>query len=414
MKKSLAVVTSAALVVTTPAALASDFLEGVVGGVIGGAIVTGIQNNQNKQRAQQPKRTAQPTVSSAQRQENKKVQTSLNYFGFDVGTADGVFGRKTRTGMSEYQAYMGFPIDGRLDEFEKQTLLSSYDRAVAGGTLTVQQVAGLPDGTRGLLKLYQTPGAQDGVIVDAAGSIEVVNKEENRETGLPTFGKALAVNSMQSHCDKVTLRVSQSGGYTTLSTMTNPAEALDEQFCVARLHAMTDAEAIVDSIKDFTEEQMLDECQGLVSEFKIQRTSLSVKDMEVVLADTKDMVLQSGQSPSQLTGVGQVCMGLGYKADDPDLVVSSALMLTAVGNTPYAEVLGHHLQAGFGASQRSDLAAQWYVTAVDALNSGQNAVFAPTEPQRTALLSDAANKLAAGNADSATSGVFQVPSFSTD
>ncbi len=392
---------------------ANDFLSGFVGGVIGGAIVGAAQNNSRSRQATQQRTTRQYTgVPSAQRQENRKVQTALNYFGFDVGTADGVFGQKTRAGISSYQAYMGYPVDGTLDDFEKQALLSSYDRALAGGSATVQQVASLDDGARGLLKIYTQPAATTPAV--ASDDDTVLAAAEDTSSSIPVFGEALAVSSMDAHCDAVTLRVAQTGGYTTLSTMTEPTTALDEQFCVARLHAMTDAEAMVANVKQFTEAEMLDQCMGLIDQFKVHTTSLSFKDMEVVMADAKDMIINSGQTPAQLTGVGQICMGLGYKADDSDLVVASALMLTAVGNTPYAEVLGHHLQAGFGTSQRSDLAAQWYVTAVDALNSGQKAVFAPNEPGRTALLSSAAGQLVAAESDTAASGVFQVPTFNAD
>ncbi len=355
------------------------------------------------------------------------MQSALNYFGFEVGAPDGRFGPKTRSGMANYQAYMGYPVDGTINEFEKQTLLTSYDRAIAGGALTVQQVASLPEGPRGLLKVYQQPAAlapapvAPSVVPPAPAPVEVVADNsgtisvEKKESGLlPSFGGALAVGSMRSHCDKVTLRVSEAGGYTTLSTMTDPAVALDEQFCIARLHAITVAEALVEDIDGMSEDQMLAECQGLVPAFQKQVASLSFSDVEVVMSDTKAVVVSSGQSPAQLRGIGQVCMGLGYKTDNADLVVSSALMLTGSGNTPYAEVLGHHLNSGFGASERSDLAAQWYVTAVDALNSGQNAVFSANDPERTALLSDAANRLVAGNSESASSGVFQVPSFNTD
>ena len=43
-----------------------------------------------------------------------------------------------------------------------------------------------------------------------------------------------------------------------------------------------------------------------------------------------------------------------------DVAIGSALLLTALGEQVYAELLGHHLMQGFGAAQRVDLAEDWY------------------------------------------------------
>ncbi len=48
--------------------------------------------------------------------------------------------------------------------------------------------------------------------------------------------------------------------------------------------------------------------------------------------------------------------------------------------------MGHHLSQGFGASTRSDLAEVWYASALDALDAGSPAVFAPGQPERNTLI----------------------------
>ncbi|NND20144.1 MAG: peptidoglycan-binding protein, partial [Silicimonas sp.] len=109
---------------------------GIIGGVIGGAIV----NERNKKRVVTRKVYRQP-VYSAQREENRQVQTSLNYFGFPAGSPDGVLGRNSRSAISQYQAHLGYPVTGYLTDYEKSFLLSSHNRAVAGGPVTHQQIA---------------------------------------------------------------------------------------------------------------------------------------------------------------------------------------------------------------------------------------------------------------------------------
>jgi peptidoglycan hydrolase-like protein with peptidoglycan-binding domain len=45
----------------------------------------------------------------------KKAQQSLNDKGFDVGTADGVIGRRTREGIRGFQKQQNMAVTGRLD-----------------------------------------------------------------------------------------------------------------------------------------------------------------------------------------------------------------------------------------------------------------------------------------------------------
>jgi peptidoglycan hydrolase-like protein with peptidoglycan-binding domain len=54
-----------------------------------------------------------------------RLQMALNHEGFDVGTPDGVLGRKTRSALRQYQkahglAADGFPTAALLDGLEKQ------------------------------------------------------------------------------------------------------------------------------------------------------------------------------------------------------------------------------------------------------------------------------------------------------
>ncbi|WP_299283328.1 peptidoglycan-binding domain-containing protein [uncultured Tateyamaria sp.] len=197
----LNIVTSAALAASlalVPATQASadrkDFIAGAILGGIGGAI---IQNEVRKKRVQQaqqqrlrartvapktyaartysaqprtytPKKTYRPSIPATQ--EGRDIQSSLNYFGFDAGSVDGRIGPATRTAVSDYQRYMGYPATGKLTSFQQHLLTTSYLRAEAGGSRTLQQIAGLPEGTRGLLKLYREDLASGGQQRDQFGT----------------------------------------------------------------------------------------------------------------------------------------------------------------------------------------------------------------------------------------------------
>ena len=155
-----------AVLATAVAAIPADRVEADAGDFVAGAIIGGIIGAKaKKQRRTTTKRvykqkTYRPSIPSTQ--EGRNIQASLNYFGFNAGSVDGQLGRKSRDAISRYQAYLGYPVTGQLSAFEQNLLISSYNRAQAGGYAVQQQVATNPDGTRGLLKTYRAEMAGHG------------------------------------------------------------------------------------------------------------------------------------------------------------------------------------------------------------------------------------------------------------
>lgn len=149
MKPVLTIAIMASLALGRPvAADVGDFAAGaIIGGIIGGAITK--NNNSNRNRNSTARRSRLPST-----QEGKQIQGSLNYFGFDAGSVDGQLGRKSRNAISQYQAYLGYPVTGNLNDFEKDLLISSHQRALASGHLATQQAMSHPDGSRILLRIY--------------------------------------------------------------------------------------------------------------------------------------------------------------------------------------------------------------------------------------------------------------------
>lgn len=124
------------------------FIGGLVGGFIGGAL-----GSQAGQRQQQRTRVVTRTVApNPAREQNREVQTALNFFGFHVGTPDGALGPRSRAGISQYQIYLGFPASGQLLEFERMVLITAYQRAQFGGAQVTQVTSRHRDGIRGLLE----------------------------------------------------------------------------------------------------------------------------------------------------------------------------------------------------------------------------------------------------------------------
>lgn len=143
----------------------------LLGGLIGGAIVSGANRNNRTNRTTTTRRTG----NSAARTQNRETQTSLNYFGFPAGSPDGVMGRKSRAAISQYQAYLGYPSTGQLTEYERGFLNSARQRALASGFQATQQASAHPDGSKILLKIYLNEQLQQQQVPQQAVPVQQLN-----------------------------------------------------------------------------------------------------------------------------------------------------------------------------------------------------------------------------------------------
>jgi len=332
-------------------------------------------------------------------------------------------GSNTRNAVSQYQAYLGYPVTGHLSEFERNLLTTSYNRAQAGGYAVQQQVASNIDGTRGLLKTYRAEMA-GSVTVPQGGTTIVVAPQpapapqatfaatapaEQAPSGvtalaaaatggLPTFMGAGTQASLASHCNTVSLITNTNGGFVTLAGMSDPNIALNEQFCLARTYAIAKSEEMVSNIQGFTPDQIAAQCEGFGPAMKDKVAALSVKSRDVVASEVASFALSTGMAPAQLQGTAKICLGVGYRTDNMDVAIGSALLLYSLGESVYGELMGHHLSQGFGPAKRADMAQSWYEAGLAAADSGAAAVFVPGQPERTELIRQAAFQVNGGAA----------------
>ena len=95
------------------------------------------------------------------------------------------------------------------------------------------------------------------------------------------------------------------------------------------------------------------------------------------------------------------------------LALGSALVLTALGEKAYAELVAHHMSMGFGTVVRADLAFGWYQMGLEAAKSGA-VVFAPGLTDRTDVIYKAAY-IIGGHSDPAApapAAAPELPAFS--
>lgn len=417
--KRIAMTCLAASVALTPATeVTADAADGLVGGIVGGVIGGVIVNESAKHRERKRQRTViyknAPRTYSPARAQVRETQVALNYFGFPAGTPDGVSGRRTRSAISQYQVHMNYPVTGYLTEYERQFLVSSYHRAVSSGAATSQLIAQRGQGTRGLLHAYRdeaagvttatvntgTVAATTGTTVALAPTTQPTVTEptvteptapsvtEPTSAALPNLlGDATTAGpSLASHCSRISLVTNSNGGFVTQASMTDPMFTLSEQFCVARTYAITEGEELASRVEGLNAASLEQQCAGFGPAMKPYLTALSLKPQAAVVTDVSNFILDSGMAPAQLAGTARICLSVGYRTDDMNVAVGSALLLTALGETGYSELMGHHLNEGFGAARRPDLAMAWYQAGLDAVERSGKPVFVPGNPERTDLI----------------------------
>ncbi|MCL4676758.1 MAG: peptidoglycan-binding protein, partial [Pararhodobacter sp.] len=474
---------------------------------------------------------------------------ALNHFYFHVGTPDGVLGRQSRAGISQYQAYLSFPVTGELGEFERQVLITAYQRAIAGGAEVTRVSQRHPDGLRGLLEVVRDelrgggarmrtagayglpPEVADAVdeiaassdpsaeqLVQRSGFVQLADLNADGRTdyiidtlvtgsafwcnaqactvqvfvstpdgyvrndfqsnsaipaafdclrsscrltdqgtttvaaagttapvggvappvaaaqpmvqnpmaaapvaaapagAVPNFfggGARVQQTSLASHCNRVALVTSSNGGYIELGTMVDPIFALNEQFCLARGHAIAEGEALVAQIPGATPQGIATQCQGLEPLLQGHVAALSVQTPDLVLQGVTQFVLTSGMAASDLASTARICLSSGYMTDNQTVAIGSALVLVALGETSYGELPGHHLMQGIGASQRRDFAAQWLQSSLstDGMTLTEVA-FRPGPESRNALILAAVDAATGGGQQAPAAGTLPMPNAS--
>lgn len=411
---------------------AADFADGLVGGLVGGA-VSGIIVNESA-KARERKRTTTTTTTrrvyrapSVSSQQVREEQTALNYFGFPAGTPDGVRGRNTRNAVSQFQAHMGYPVTGQLQDYERQFLISSYYRAQSGGAATAQRIAQTGQGTRGLLYAYRDEAL--GTQQQGQGGMMALAPQEEEQTqaasasGSASGGGGALPNlmasggdgpSLASHCNQVSLVTSSNGGFVTAASMQDARFALNEQFCIARTYAIAEGESMASSLQGVTPEQLEEQCRAFGPAMREHVAALSLDKRSAVLDGVRGFVRQTGQSPAQLAGTARICLSVGYRIDNMNVALGSGLLLAALGEDAYGELMGHHLNEGFGTARRPDLAKAWFAAAIEAVENGAEPVFAPGDPGRNALLRKAVFDADSGVQGEAVQPASTLPTFNVD
>lgn len=366
---------------TTKAAAGSNAGAAIVGALIGGAIVAGA--NQNR-RANNTRSNA----SSAQRTENRAVQSALNFFEFPAGTPDGVFGRNTRNAISQYQIFMDFPPTGELTSFQKEFLLTSHQRAELGGAETSRIILTDPNGSRALLVSFMQQqrgvntglGLGNGAVMANGPANDFSNAGSTPQTnpaGLPMF-----VTSQESSMNELCISGIQ-------------PNSVEAQFCNLRAYAIDEGDRLAASVQGTTRADIQAQCVAFAPTLDPYISTVALADAGAAKSELQSWVSTSGASAASLEGIAKVCLGVGYSTDNSDVALASIMSLVGLGQSGYEELLAYHLALGFGfdGKENVDRGAQWLDNASLAFASGQESITGESGAVRATVAVSLANSL---------------------
>ncbi len=365
---------------------------------------------QPQQPAAQPQQPRQPVRAAIPSTEaGRIVQTALNYFGFGAGQVDGQVGPSTRRAVERYQAALGHPVNGNsFPEDQALYLVNAYQWASTGGQIqtnlngTPLLVAyqGVVDGTLTPAFAGQ-PGANTTTIVTPSSNTTVITAPgigapvttvSASGTGLvPNLfsGVTAAAPALSSRCEAVALQGQANGGAMTLGNLSNPGFALSEQFCGARAASVSQGHDLTQAIAGLTYAQIVTECDGFSAAIAAQTGLVGAVTPQQAIGSAQTFAFSTSIPQAELAATARVCLGVGYDTDDMAMAMGSALMLTAMGEPAYGELLGHHLREGYGLTADASRAHEWFDLSLTAIENGAPAVFSPSDAGRLPLIRQA-------------------------
>ncbi len=398
----LALTAAGAAIPATKAAAGNNAGAAIIGALIGGAIVAGANNNRRN--------NTNSTASSAQRTENRAVQTALNYFDFPAGTPDGVFGRRTRTAVGQYQAFMGFPVTGELSPYEKDFLLTSHQRAELGGAETSRIILTDPNGSRALLISFMEQQQGGGT------SLGMGNNTLQASNPANDFGSGNGSSAQTSPAGLPVFVTSQESSMNELCISGIQPNSIEAQFCNLRAYAIDEGDRLAASVQGTTRADIQAQCEAFAPTLEPYVTTVSLADAGAAKSELQSWVSGSGTSVASLEGIAKVCLGVGYTTDNSAVALASIMTLVGTGQAGYEELLAYHLALGFGfeGKENIDRGAQWLENASLAFASGQESITGESGAMRATVAVSLANSLRGLPPVAPTAPGGVVPAFGTD
>ncbi|MEM9577282.1 MAG: peptidoglycan-binding domain-containing protein [Pseudomonadota bacterium] len=398
--KTVSAALIAAMLATSGPAQASDAGKIAVGAIAALGLYSILKNKNNGQAQAAPAPRQQPApprnTYNPAREQNRQMQSALNGVGFNAGGADGIVGPRTRSAISDYQAHMGYPVTGSLNDFQREQLLGAHQQIQNGNAAARFPEINRAEGPRGLVKALQDPSyasrfgqqpqPQLANTPASSGDDDLVLPSSLARSN-PVQG---GTSSMAEHCELTTGIMQANAGPAVVDNIADPDQALSEQFCEARSYAITQGNGLLDQLDGKTAE-FTDFCTKIAARLAPAVAEIPSGDTKAVAVKAQEIMepVFQGDLTAAATA-GQICLGIGYRQDDSDIALGAATMMLASGKMSYNELFGHHTRWGFGTAVAKDTSRQWYLSAINAMDQGAEPAFLPSQSaQRNAIIRQA-------------------------
>jgi hypothetical protein len=227
---------------------------------------------------------------------------------------------------------------------------------------------------------------------------------------LPTLNLAAPAPSMAQFCDETNRISIANGGAMTAANVSNPGQALGEQFCLARSFSVARGEQMMAAVQGMTSADVRASCDQVATALGATVGALGSMAPDQAVAAVNGVA--GGMAKPDMVNLGEICLGAGLADDAPDVTLAASLLLVAADRTPYAEMVGHHLQNGFGTAANTAAAGPWFSMAMAAVDAGAQPDILPAQSaERYGVLRAAIAGGAAAAQPAAATGslpVFQV------
>ena len=334
-----------------PVAQAQAVCFGIRG--IGGCVGQPRRTYRTKRRTYNNRRTTTRSKRSSIVRDDANIQRALNAFGFNAGSPDGLFGRKTKAAIRSYQGSIGAKQTGTLTTQQRATLLTQYARLISGPP---------NDNSNTTADNKRAPGI-------VAPSQTASFLKSLRDQAPPDTRSDSGPITIAALCDNDTSR--ENTGGTEINLAGSDANSLFvEQFCTARSYVLRELQESLQSTSDSEAAGIWGQCSDHAVARESDLAVLAGNSATGFIQELSPSILPNTNDREALLDSSELCLGLSHAFDNAQAALLYASYMVVLGDEAYGELIGEQFGLGLGIEQDKSRAAEWLNWTADELDQG--------------------------------------------
>lgn len=364
---SVALVSLALAIGPAPEARADNdavagFIVGLGVGAIAGAAAQKQQQKKKTSTSSGKSKKSSSKRSSTAKRGDAQVQVALNYYNFEAGTPDGVFGPGTRAAIRRYQSYIGEPATGELTGAQTTALLSAYARDTAGATSN-----GLFAGNR-----TATGNAQMSTLLASLGSQGTNDlAPATPEPALATTATEAAALPTATGPTQDDLCKAPASAVAKGPGAVSPAETVVDSYCSAVGYAVQNSVTLSKAVQGFDPAVSGKQCADWLVANRAKLDAALAKAPEATVADLAALVPGAAEpQKAAMRDSFSICHGIAQAAGNAPDARAFAALVASFGGVGYGELVAASDALGLGTAQSGAQANAWYLWTAEAIDGG--------------------------------------------